>query len=145
MKRWANEAKPIWLQEQQITLANGDVVLWSYDSEGDILEIFFQDRPASATVELTDGVYLRFDRQQGQPSSLAVVGATALMQPGEFGLPVLTLDGLAKLPEPERGKIVAMLQSPPLSTILPTYSFKSKARTRAIPVAVLAQPIPLAA
>lgn len=74
-----------------------------------------------------------------------MVGAAALMQPGEFGLPILTLDSLAKLPEPERGKIVAMLQSPPLSIILSTYSFKPKARTRAIPVAVLAQPIPLAA
>jgi len=47
---------PNWLIEKQITLPNGEEALWSYDTESDFLEVFFRKGPASATIELADGV-----------------------------------------------------------------------------------------
>ena len=137
--------KPDWLHEHEIKLSNGDVALWSYDDEGDVLEIFFRDAPASATVELADGVFLRFDRQHEQPLSIGFVAATALMRSQEFGQPLLALTGLAKLPTDERKLVLNMLQASPVNAVLRVYSFKPAARAQAIPVAALAQSIPLAA
>jgi hypothetical protein len=140
-----NKNTPVWLYEQEITLENGDTALLSYDDEGDILEIFFVDAPATASVALNDNIILRFDRTQGRPLSLAVVGVTALTQRQEFGRPVLALEGLEKLPEADRARILHMLQASPLNMVLQLYSFKQKERGRTIPLAVLAQPLPAAA
>ena len=46
------KSKPSWLHEHTVTLPDGKTVLWSYDSEGDILEIFFEQAPATATIEI---------------------------------------------------------------------------------------------
>lgn len=137
--------KPAWLHEKPITLPNGDSALWSYDDEGDILEIFFDSAPASATVELADGVFLRFDRKSWRPLSLGFISATTRTQQQEFGPTLLALTGLTKLPELERKRILHILQTPPVSLILPLYSFKATARSQVIPVGLLAQPMPLAA
>ena len=137
--------KPSWLEEQQIHLSNDSTALVSYDREADILEITFQDAAASATVELTDGVYLRFDRQSGQPLSLGFVNFTPLTQQQEFGIPLLSLTGLAKLPQVDLAVILKMLQTLPVNAILHLYSFKPTARTRVMPVASLIAPSQLTA
>ncbi len=137
--------KPTWLEEEQIVLPDGTTALQSYDTEGDVLEIFFNDAAANATLELADGVFLRFDRQQRRPLSLGFIAASVLMNQTEFGPSLLSLTGLAKLPDSERQLILHLLQTPPLNLILQLYSFKPTARARAIPVASLAQSIPLAA
>ena len=108
--------KPSWLHEKQITLPNGEEALWSYDTESDFLEIFFREQPATATIELADGVYLRFNRQKEEALSLGFVGITPLTQEQEFGLPLLSLDGLHNLPHSERQVILKMLRTPPLNT-----------------------------
>ena len=40
--------KPTWLEEEQIVLPDGTTALQSYDTEGDVLEIFFNDAAANA-------------------------------------------------------------------------------------------------
>jgi len=137
--------KPDWLDEKRIALPDGTPALWSYDTEGDFLEIFFHEAPASATVELADGIFLRFDRKRGRPLSLGFAAVTPLTQQQEFGPPLLTLTGLGKLPVPEQKIVLKILQSPPVNTILKIYSFTPGARARAIPVASLEQPVPLMA
>jgi hypothetical protein len=139
------EQKPAWLYEQEITLPNGASALWSYDREGDVLEIFFDHAPASATAELADGILLRFDYERQQPLSIGFIAASKRMQRMEFGQPVLALTGLDRLPAPERQLVLAMLQAPPLNTVLQLYSFQPGTRARTIPVALVTPALPLAA
>ena len=134
-----------WLHEKQIRLPNGQEALWSYDTESDFLEIFFDQRRATATIELADGVYLRFDRQKGEPLSIGFIGLTSLTQDEEFGQPLLSFDGLHQLPSSEEEIVLKMLQTPPLNTIFTLYSFQPPSYTEVIPVASFAQPVLLAA
>jgi len=136
--------KTPWLKESEIILADGSTVLWSYDTEGDVLEVIFHKSPASGTVELADGIFLRFDRERERPLSLGIVSVTPLTKQQEFGPPLLALTGLSKLPEKERAFILKLLQSPPVNAILKVYSFAPKTRARAIPVASFSQTLPLA-
>ena len=127
-----------WLEERTVQLPSGIDVLWSYDKEGDILEITFEVMSASATVELTEGILLRFAREQLRPLSLGIVSAKTLLHQQEYGLPLLELDGIEHLPQEERESVLQMLFSPPLSDILTVYSFQPETRVHTIPVASLA-------
>ena len=130
--------QPEWLEERTIKLPSGIDILWSYDTEGDILEITFEPGAASATVELTDGVLLRFAREKLKPLSLGIVSAGMLLHQQEYGLPLLELDGIEHLPQEERESVLQMLFAPPLSDILKVYSFQPETRVHTIPVASLA-------
>jgi uncharacterized protein YuzE len=115
--------KPAWLVEKEITLDNGSTVLWSYDSEGDFLEIFFQESPATATVELAEGIFLRLNLEQGKALSLGFVSAMPLLQPGEFGPYLLRLNGLDELSPDLRQTVLAIITSPPVSYVLKVFSY----------------------
>lgn len=128
--------QPNWLVEKTISLQNGLTALWSYDTEGDVLEIVFERRPAPATVELGQGVFLRFDPEQGQALSLGIVSATPLLQPGEFGPYLLRLDGLTGLPVSLRQVVLTILTSPPVSDVLRVFSY--------LPTPESDAPVPLA-
>ena len=118
--------------------------MWSYDGTADILEIIFASGAASATAELAEGIFLRFDQQKEQPLSLGIVAATPLMQEQEYGLPLVELDGLSHLPEGERQRLLVMLQNPPVNHFLKLRSFRPETRVHAIPVMSL-EPLPIAA
>lgn len=81
--------KPSWLTEKEITLENGSKARWSYDSESDMLEIFFQQGKASCTVKLADGVFLRLDLEQRRPLSIAFLAVSSLVRYGEWVPPQL--------------------------------------------------------
>ena len=131
-----SQAKPSWLTEKELTFADGSHALWSYDAEGDILEIFFERGPASATVDLTDGVFLRFDLERATALSLGIISATPLLQPGEFGPYLLRLDGLDDLPADLRRTVLTIITSPPVSYVLKVFSYLGAADTP-VPVAAL--------
>jgi uncharacterized protein YuzE len=129
--------KPVWLFEKDITLEDGSTALWSYDTEGDFLEIFFEKDPAAATIELADGIFLRLS-QRGKALSLGIVSATPLLQPGEFGPYLLRLDGLDELPSDLRQTVLHVITSPPVSYVLRVFSYLSSADAVApVPVAGL--------
>lgn len=138
MEAMTSQAKPSWLTEREITFVDGRRAVWSYDTEGDIVEIFFDRGPASATVDLADGVFLRFDVEQGKALSLGIISATPLLQPGEFGPPLLRLDRLDDLPAPLRQTVLGIITSPPVSYILKVFSYSGPTDADApIPVAAL--------
>lgn len=116
--------KPGWLVEREITLDEGVTALWSYDTEGDILEIFFERGPATATVELTQGVFMRFNRQARNPLSLGFVSVTPLLKPGEFGPALLHLDGLDTLSPEMRQVVLEILTSPPVNYVFKVFSYR---------------------
>ena len=136
--------KPDWITEKKIVLPDGASALWSYDTEGDFLEIFFDEAPASGTVELAEGVWLRFDRKDGRPLSLGFTNITALTQQQEFGPPLLTLTGLKKLPDPDRVLVLKILRASPVNAILKVYSYEQKQPARVVPVASFNYPLPVA-
>lgn len=133
---------PVWLEERKIRLSNGDYALWSYDREGDILEISFQDKPAIFAVELTEGIYLRLD-QQREPLSLGFVSASLFMQEKEFGLPLIILDGLQELPQPDQDSVLSTLRKSPVNLFLKIYTFQSYEPPQSVmPVALFEYPKP---
>ena len=64
------------IQSKEFILKSGDKVLWEYDQEGDLLEIVFQAKEATGTVELTDNIILRFDWLRDEPLSLSIMSAS---------------------------------------------------------------------
>lgn len=132
------QPKPTWLTEKELAFADGSHALWSYDTEGDILEIFFARGPAGATVELADGVFLRFDLEPARALSLGIISATPLLQPGEFGPYLLRLDRLDDLPAPLRQTVLDIITSPPVNHVLKVFSYQAATdATAPIPLATL--------
>jgi len=135
-------AQPEWLIEKEITLPDGTTALWSYDTEGDMLEVFFNQGAATCTVELADGVLLRLDLKQARPLSLALLSFTPLTQQREFGPPLLRLDGLDDLPDDIRQAVLQIITSPPVNAILKVFSYAPTLEAdRVEPLALLEQPV----
>jgi hypothetical protein len=128
--------KPTWLIEKNITLDNGSKAQWSYDTESDMLEIFFQEGDATCTVELADGIFLRLDLDQGRPLSIAFLAVSSLIREGEFGPFLLPLDGLEDLPDDLRQAVICIITSAPVSSVLKVFSYSPSLQDR--------QPLPLA-
>jgi hypothetical protein len=134
-------AQPEWLIEKEITLSDGTTALWSYDTEGDMLEIFFNQGAATCTVELADGVLLRLDLEQTRPLSLAFLSFTPLTRRREFP-PLLRLNGLDDLPDDIRQTVVQIITSPPVNAILKVFSYAPTLEAdRVEPLALLEQPV----
>jgi len=129
--------KPDWLIEREIKLPDGTTALLSYDTEGDMLEVFFAEGAATGTVELADGVLLRLDVEHARPLSLAFLCATPLMHEQVYGPPLLELDGVASLPDDLRRIVVQIITSPPVNAVLKVYSYLSGPQANVLPVASL--------
>ena len=136
----AHHPTPPWLHEKPIVLPDGSTALWSYDTEGDILEIFFEKGAASATAEIADGIFLRYNWQQRRPLSLSFISFTPLLKGGEFGPYLLRLDGLNELTPDLRQIVLGIITSLPVSYFLKVYSYlPAPGAKSAIPVAALDQ------
>ena len=134
-------AKPDWLIEREITLSDGATALLSYDTEGDMLEVFFAEGAATGTVELADGVLLRLDVEHACPLSLAFLCVTPLMRRQIYGPPLLKLDGVDNLPGDLRQTVIQIITSPPVNTILKVYSYLPRPQATVLPVASLDQTV----
>ena len=135
-------AQPEWLVEKEIILSDGTTALWSYDTEGDMLEITFNQGAATCTVELADGVLLRLDLEQTHPLSLAFLSFTPLTQRREFGPPLLRLNGLDDLPDDIRQTVLQVITSPPVNAILKVFSYAPTLEADQVePLAFLDQPV----
>lgn len=129
--------KPDWLIEREIMLDDGATALLSYDTEGDMLEIFFAEDAATGTVELADGVLLRLDVEHARPLSLAFLDVTSLVREHVYGPPLLKLDRVDDLPDDLRRIIIQIITSPPVDAILKVYSYVPAHQVKAWPVASL--------
>ncbi len=133
--------KPDWLIEREITLADGTTVLLSYDTEGDMLEVFFAEGAATGTVELADGVLLRLDVEHARPLSLAFLCMTPLMHKQVYGPLLLELDGVASLPDDLRRTVIQIITSLPVNAVLKVYSYLPRPQAKVLPVASLDQAV----
>ena len=108
--------KPDWLIEREITI-NGQAITYSYDKEGDVLEIIFQ-KGGGLGVDLTEHIVLRYNQEHQQPLSLILTSYSHLTQSTPFGPPSFHLTALDELPPDRQQPILQMLNNFPLNRFL---------------------------
>ncbi len=86
-----------------------------YDKESDLLDVYFGEKRAAWTIELTDHIVLSLDREAGQVVSLSFLDFTELSRPTPLGLRSFPLTELADLPHLERELVMHSLTTPPVN------------------------------
>jgi hypothetical protein len=88
---------------------------YEYDEMSDLLDVYFGEKRAVWTIELTDHIMLSLDRQTGQAVSLSLLDFRELIRPTPLGMCSFPLTGLADLPLAERDLVIHALTTPPVS------------------------------
>lgn len=132
-----------WLHEQIEILPAGGEVRLEYDSEGDILEVFFAPGPATG-IELTDEIVLRYDRVKQSPRSLIFTSFSHLIQDTEYGPESFRLTGIEALPAKQQDEILRILRTSPVNHFLQLSAMHLPHSERLIPL-TLVRRMPLAA
>ena len=88
---------------------------YEYDKESDLLDVYFGEKRAAWTIELTDHILLSLDRKTGQVVSLSFLDFTELSRPTPLGVKSFPLTGLADLPHIERELVMHALTTPPVN------------------------------
>lgn len=118
----------------------GQTAQCEYDPTGDLLEIYFVQGEATAAVELTDNIVLRFDWESGTPYSLSIISFSTLLQPSRYGKMHFELL-VEEWPEEAQDKILAMLERAPLTEFLTLSSYTPAHANHIIPTTTI-RPIP---
>lgn len=126
--------RPSWLVEFEIPLEDGTIVHCDYDKEGDILELFFKRGPATCTVELTDNIILRFDRENEIPLSLGLISYLALSDLAEIGPYGFRLK-LDEIPEDVRQTVLKIITTWPVNRFLKVLTYFPPRTRRPEPIA----------
>ncbi|MBI3959304.1 MAG: hypothetical protein HY328_10890 [Chloroflexi bacterium] len=108
--------KPDWLVEYEITL-EGQTITYSYDKEGDILEIFFQ-KEGGLGIDLTENIVLRYNQEDQKPLSLILTDFSHLTRLTKFGPPSFRLTSFATLPPNMQRIVLPILNSFPVNHFL---------------------------
>ncbi len=122
----------------------GQTIIYSYDKEGDILEIFFQKESGGIGVDLTDNITLRYNRDSLEPLSLILIGFSHLIRPTEFGPPSFQLTALTKLPLNMQQVVLDLLNSFPVNRFLKLSGLRLSPGGELQPITYLTQPTELA-
>jgi len=132
------------IYKADITLDDSRTIHFMYDRDSDDLEIVFEKGRANCTIELTDNIILRFDKEKEKALSLILISFSTLAQPTEMGPKSFPLTGLADLPEDLHQMVVKIITSPPVNRFLKvSYFYPSPAKC--IPITYLEHPPALAA
>lgn len=106
------------LQKTELIARDGTPVRLVYDTEADILEIFFGENGPATGIELTDQMILRIDQQQKRALSLMLLHFSILSQQTEFGPRNFAIDSLERLPAELRELVLRLLTSPPVNQFI---------------------------
>jgi hypothetical protein len=110
---------------------------FTYHTDADILEVFFNHEISTAVIHLTPDIIFHFRLEDRSPSSLIVNNYSYLAQPDESGPRSFPLQ-IERWPKAWHSTIQQMLISPPVNewlTLLPAYSGATNMR-----VSVLSSP-----
>ncbi len=88
---------------------------YEYDEDSDLLDVYFGEKRAAWTIELTDHILLSLDRETGQVVSLSFLDFSELSRPTPLGLRSFPLTGLADLPHIERELVMHALTTSPVN------------------------------
>ncbi|MBU4225344.1 MAG: DUF2283 domain-containing protein [Chloroflexi bacterium] len=92
--------------------------LYEYDETGDVLDVYFGEKRAAWTIELTDNITISIDRPARKAVSLSFMDFSELIRPTAWGPRSFPLTGLADLPAAEREMVIDILTSPPVNAWL---------------------------
>jgi len=126
------------IEHYAVKLSTGQTAQCEYDPNGDLLEIYFVQGEATAAVELTDNIVLRFDWDSGIPLSLGIISFSTLLQPSPYGKMHFELL-IEEWPEEAEDKILAMLRRPPLTEFLTLSSYTPAHANHVIPTTTIRQ------
>lgn len=132
------------IYKTDITFENDRVVHFMYDRDSDDLEVVFEKGRANSTVELTDHIILRMDRERKIALSLILVGFSSLAQFTEFGPRSFSMDSLNYLSADLRQIVIGIITTPPVNHFLKVSHFVSSPTER-IPITYVERPAALAA
>jgi hypothetical protein len=126
------------IEHYAVKLSTGQTAQCEYDPTGDLLEIYFVQGEATAAVELTDNIVLRFDWDSGTPFSLGIISFSTLLQPSRYGKMHFELL-VEEWPEEAQDKILTMLRRPPLTEFLTLSSYTPAHASHIIPTTTIRQ------
>lgn len=129
------------LYQTEITANDGTPVRLVYDTEADILEIFFGENEVATGIELTDYIVLRLNKQTQRAISLMLLHFSILTERTEYGPRSYPLDKLDELPEDMRELTLRLVTSPPVSQFLKLSHFQASPTERIPFTYVESQPI----
>jgi len=122
-----------WLIEFEIPLEDGKAIHCQYDKEGDILELFFKQGVATCTVELTDNIILRFDRENEEPLSLGLISYSALARLTETGPRGFRLK-LDEIPDDVRQTVLKIITTWPVNRFLKVLTYSPPRAKQPVPI-----------
>jgi hypothetical protein len=88
---------------------------YEYDEASDLLDVYFGEKRATWTIELTEHILLSLDRETKQVVALSFLDFTELIRPTPFGPRSYPLTGLADLPQIEQTLVMHALTTPPVN------------------------------
>jgi len=113
---------------------------YDYNQEADIMEVFFADIEATASVYLTPDILLHWRVEDEQPVSLILNNFSDLARPGEYGPRAWPL-GVERWPDALRPAVWRIVNRAPVKEWLMVSSYQPPHTRRAIPLAAV-HPIP---
>jgi hypothetical protein len=88
---------------------------YEYDPEGDVLDVYFDEKRPAWTIELTPNILISIDRTARRAIQLTLMDYAELIRPTEWGVRSFPITGLADLPLLERNLVFAILNSAPVN------------------------------
>jgi len=132
------------IYKTDVAFEDGRTVHFMYDQDSDDLEIVFERGRANCTVELTEHIILRLDRERKIALSLILVGFSFLTQSTEVGPRSFPMSTFDHLPTDLRQTVLKIITTPPVNRFLKVSCF-TPSPSRRIPITYVERPAALAA
>jgi hypothetical protein len=130
--------RPAWLIEREIVI-EGQTIIYSYDAEGDVLEIIFE-QGGGVGLNLTENIILRYNQKSQKPLSLIFTSFSQLTKPTPFGPPSFHLAALSELPPEMQDTVLHFLTSFPVNCFLRVSGLRLTPDGELQPITYLNQP-----
>ncbi|MFQ6100719.1 MAG: hypothetical protein ACE5OS_05740 [Anaerolineae bacterium] len=131
------------IYKTDVTFEDGRTIHFMYDRDSDDLEIVFERERANCTIELTEHIILRLDRERESALSLILVGFSSLTEPTEVGPRSFPMSNVDHLPADLRQTVFRIITTPPVNHFLKVSYFAPTPAER-IPIAYVERPSVLA-
>ena len=129
------------LQKTELIARDGTPVRLVYDTEADILDIFFGENGSASGIELTEQMILRIDPIQKRALSLMLLHFSILSEQTAYGPRNFAIDKLERLPEELRELVLRLLTSPPVNQFIKLSQFQLSPQEQRPLAYVESQPI----
>jgi hypothetical protein len=88
---------------------------YEYDPEGDVLDVYFDEKRPAWTIELTPNILISIDRTAQRAIRLTLMDYAELIRPTDWGVRSFPITGLADLPLLERDLVLTVVNTSPVN------------------------------